>query len=70
MLIESTVLDIEQDEVRSRMQEMAKRVLAEGDALNEDRRNWILTVTDDDGGVVMSLTMAQAAGHDGLVKPH
>ena len=70
MLIGSTTLNIEQDELRSRMREVAKRILAEGIALDEDRRDWILTVTDDDGDAVMYLTMAQAAGYDGFSRPH
>ena len=70
MLIASTALDIEQDEIRSRMREMADRVLAEGRAAGDNCGDWILTVTDDKGVVVMSLSMAQAAGYEGLSRPH
>ena len=64
------MLDIEQDEIRTRMREVATRVLAEGNALDEDLQDWILTVRDDDGVVVMSLFMAQAAGCEAMSRAH
>lgn len=49
---------------------MAIHVLSEGLERGEDRRHWQIDVRDEAGDVLMSLTLAEAAGGEGRVNRH
>ena len=58
------------DELLRSTAELAVRLLTEGLERGEDRRRWMIDVTDQQGEVVLVLTLAEAADGSGLVKLH
>ena len=63
-------LDSMKDELRRSARELAVRLLTEGLERGEDRRRWMINVSDRQGEVVMVLTLAEAAAESGLVALH